>query len=194
MDSRWATAETVAEDIDPALPLGVLVYDDSIAADRILSEAAAILGRADLRLAGVVQSNVAVPGRRKCAMNLVDLASGEEIAISQELGEGARGCRLDVAALAEASLAAERALRAGADLLIVNKFGKQEALGQGFRLAIAEALISGVPVVVGVSGLNLDALRDFVGAGFVALSAEPAAIAAWCERAVRRRGQPRPSA
>jgi nucleoside-triphosphatase THEP1 len=173
-----------AEIVD-ALPLGVLVYDNSIEGDRILAQAADILARSGLRLGGVVQSNIDRPGRRKCAMNLTDLTSGAVIAISQDLGEEARGCRLDTAALAQASLGVERALQGGVDLLIINKFGKQEALGQGFRPVIAEALMSDVPVVLGVSRLNLDACLDFAGGPVARLAPDPAAIVAWCRETVR---------
>jgi len=170
-----------------ALPLAVLVYDDSIAADAILAESAAALARAGVRLAGVVQSNIEQPGRRKCAMQLTDLTTGEAIAISQDLGEMAEGCRLDPAALALASLGVERALAAGADLVIFNKFGKQEAQGQGLRSVIAEALASDIPVVLGVSRLNLDACLAFAGGPVARLEADPDAIAAWGLQAIRRR-------
>jgi nucleoside-triphosphatase THEP1 len=165
------------------VPLGVLVYDDGIAADDILARSAELLARSGARLGGVVQSNIDRPGRQKCAMTLTDLASGEVIAISQDLGEAATGCRLDTAALAQASVGVERALQAGVDLVIVNKFGKQEAGGQGFRSVIAEALASGIPVVLGVSRLNLLACVDFAGGPVVELAADPEAIAAWGRRA-----------
>jgi nucleoside-triphosphatase THEP1 len=168
---------------ESALPLAVLVYDDSIAADAILAQAAQIVARSGLRLGGMVQTNVDRPGRSRCAMTLTDLSSGEVIPISQDLGEEASGCRLDTAALAHASLAVERALRAGVDLVILNKFGKQEAQGQGFRSVIAEALLTGVPVVTGVTRLNLGACLDFAGGPVTHLAADADAIAAWCRQA-----------
>jgi len=172
-------------DVD-APPLAVLVYDDGIAADAVLADAAAVLARAGVRLAGVVQSNIDQPGKRKCAMRLTDLTSGETIAISQDLGEFSDGCRLNPEALALASLGVERALAAGADLVIVNKFGKQEAQGRGLRGVIAEALASDTPVVLGVSTLNLHACLDFAGGAAQRLAADPQAIAAWGLAAIRR--------
>lgn len=44
------------------------------------------------------------------------------------------------------------------DLLIVNKFGKHEASGRGFRDEIAEAFAMAIPIIVGVNALNK---RDF---------------------------------
>ena len=47
--------------------------------------------------------------------------------ISQALGPSARGCRLDAAALEVAVGLVSTRLAEGADLLILNKFGKHEA-------------------------------------------------------------------
>jgi nucleoside-triphosphatase THEP1 len=181
--------EAINGEANLGLPLGVVVYDEAMGADRILAEAAEILGRKGVRLGGVVQTNVDVPGRSKCAMKLRDLTSGEEIAISQDLGEHAAGCRLDVAALAQACAGVERAVRAGVDVVFINKFGKQEALGQGFRSAMAEALSGGAPVIVAVSRLNLGACLDFVGGAVSELPPEPEQIAAWCRVAGAARMQ-----
>ena len=37
------------------------------------------------------------------------------------------------------------------DLLIINKFGREEANGRGLRAVFAEALIAEIPLVIGVS-------------------------------------------
>ena len=169
-----------------ALPFGVVVYDRDIDADRLLSESAGILAQSGYRLGGVVQSNTDQPGRRKCAMQLTDLLSGEQFQISTDLGDGAKGCRLDPAGLARAGLGVERAVAEGVDLLIINKFGKQEASGQGLRSVIAEALLSDIPVVVGVSLLNLDACLEFAGGSFDRIAPDQDAILDWCRRAIRR--------
>jgi len=166
--------------------LGILVYDDGLEADRLLADSARVLARSGFRLGGVVQFNTHRPGRRKCAMHLTDLASGEEISISQDLGDESSGCRLDPAALVQAGLGVERALESGVELLIVNRFGKQEAQGGGLRSVIAEALLSGVPVVLGVSRLNLEACLDFAGGPVARLAPESNAIVAWCLTSVRR--------
>jgi len=92
------------------------------------------------------------------------LPDGPVIRISQSLGAGARGCRLDPEALEIAVAAAEARLAAGADLVIVNKFGKHEADGRGFRALIAEAVAAGVPVLVGVNARNAPCLAEFLGA------------------------------
>jgi hypothetical protein len=70
-------------------------------------------------------------------------------------------------------------LAGGADLLIVNKFGKHEADGRGFREVIAEALARGIPVLVGLNGLNLPAFEGFAGGLAVPLPPEEEALSAW---------------
>jgi nucleoside-triphosphatase THEP1 len=169
-----------------ALPLGVLVYNDDVDIDGLLAQCSRILARLGYRLGGVIQSNPPRPGRRKCDMQLTDLSSGETALISYDQGDGASGCRLDLAALARAAFWVEQAVAAGVDLVIINKFGKQEARGQGLRSAITEALLSGTPVVFGVSRLNLDACLEFAGGQFTQLESDPEAVVAWCRRTVGR--------
>lgn len=113
------------------------------------------------RLCGTVQINTECAGGGPCDMDVRVLPDGPVLRISQSLGAGARGCRLDPEALERAVGLVTARLGAGADLLIVNKFGKQEAEGRGFRDAIAEALARDVPVLVGLNGANLAAFQSF---------------------------------
>jgi hypothetical protein len=55
----------------------------------------------------------------------------------------------------------ERALSGGAQLLVLNKFGKVEAEGTGMRGLIAQAVSSGIPVIISVPVRNLDKWREF---------------------------------
>jgi hypothetical protein len=144
-------------------PMAFLRYDLAPDGDEALARFARGLLRRGRRVAGVIQSDRPRPGRRKCDMFLENLATGESVLISVDRGAEARGCRLDHAALAQATLWAEQALALNPELLILNKFGKEEALGRGFFPAIAEALGRGVPVVAGVSALNLAAAQTLTG-------------------------------
>jgi len=82
---------------------------------------------------------------------------------AHQSGPEARGCRLDADALETAAGHVAARLTAGADLLIVNKFGKHEAEGRGFREMMATAVDLNVPVLVGLNGLNRDAFEAFSG-------------------------------
>lgn len=131
------------------------------------------------RVAGIVQINSDRPGCARCDMDAVVLPDGPVIRISQSLGPAARGCRLDAEGLETAVAAAEARLLNGIDLLIVNKFGKQEAGGRGFRPVIAAALDAGADVLIGVNPLNLGALQDFTGDTAVSLTADTRTLLDW---------------
>jgi len=64
-------------------------------------------------------------------------------------------------------------------VLIVNKFGKHEAEGRGFRAVIAEALSNGIPVLVGVNALNLPAFEEFSAGLGRGLPCQSAVLADW---------------
>lgn len=149
--------------------------------DLLLSDVASELMRAGLRLAGVVQTNTDVPGRHHCDMDVRVLPDGPTICISQNLGPAARGCRLDPDGL-ERAVAAVALRLDGADLLILNKFGKHEAEGRGFVPLIAEALSRDIPVLLGINDLNRAAFDTFASGAAIPLPAERAAILDWAQR------------
>ncbi len=91
------------------------------------------------KTAGVVQINTERETCHPCDMDVLILPDGPTIRISQSLGREAKGCRLDPAALEKAVAAVAQRLAGEVDVLIVNKFGKHEADGRGFRDVIAEA-------------------------------------------------------
>ena len=153
--------------------------------DQLIAEVADRLAAKGLRLAGTVQSNHERPDRRKCDMDLRVLPDGPTLRISEDRGDLARGCILDSGALEQAVHEVERRLD-GADILIVNKFGKREAEGRGLTPVIAEALHRGLPVLVGVNGLNLAALLSFAEEEIQGLPTSAEAVADWCLAGVVR--------
>lgn len=146
--------------------------------DACIAAATARIEAAGLVLAGTVQTNPERPGRHKCDMDLRVLPDGPVLRISQDLGQGARGCRLDAGVL-EQAVAEVSARLAGAELLVINKFGKQEAAGRGLVPVIADALERGIPVLAGVNRLNLEAFLAFADGCAEALPEDPDAIARW---------------
>lgn len=149
--------------------------------DRLLAEVAARLGAEGWALAGVVQVNSDRPGRRHCDMDLRILGRAEVVRISQNLGRDSSGCRLDPEGLATAVALVETVLDGTRPrLLILNKFGKAEVEGRGFRDLIARALGQGVPVLTGLKPLNQPGFEDFAQGLAEALPADPDAILHWC--------------
>jgi hypothetical protein len=153
------------------------------ATDALLAAAVARVCARGITPAGTVQTNPPCAGRDKCDMDVHVLPDGPVLRISQDLGAHARGCRLDSAALETAVAEAERRLD-GAAIVVINKFGKQEAEGRGFVPLIAAALDRGLPVLVGVNALNLPAFEAFAGGLALPLPAEAGAIADWAESRV----------
>ncbi|WP_424964766.1 MULTISPECIES: DUF2478 domain-containing protein [unclassified Dinoroseobacter] len=130
--------------------------------DLLLWEVAARLQHAGLKLCGTVQTNTDCGDDKPCDMDVKILPDGPVVRISQSLGAGSRGCRLDPQAL-ESAIGISESFLPDADLLVVNKFGKQEAGGRGFRPLIAEALSRDIPVLVGLNSLNREAFETFTG-------------------------------
>jgi nucleoside-triphosphatase THEP1 len=148
------------------------------AVDLLFQEVAARLAAEGWRLAGAVQVNCGRDDVEHCDMDIRVLPEGGIYRISQQLGRGSSGCRLNPDAL-ERAVAEATGLWERPDLLIVNKFGKMEGEGRGFRDLIARAVAEGVPVLIGVNGLNRDALEAFLGSPAPLVAAEVGAVLAW---------------
>lgn len=147
--------------------------------DLILLKLAKVLATRGLRCCGTVQINSERGDTGPCDMDVQVLPDGPVLRISQDLGRASHGCRLDPAALETAVGLVSASMGQGSDLLIVNKFGKHEAQGRGFRTVIAEALSKGIPVLVGINALNLSAFEEFAEGLATRLPPEPTALESW---------------
>jgi hypothetical protein len=133
---------------DSQCDLAALVYDAGEDPDRILREFAADLNARGYRAVGLVQIG------RRCldapgpAAMLVH--TGEEWPLLQDLGACATGCRLDIGRLLGAGARVASAIDQGADLVIINRFGKQERAGKGLSYLVERALGVDIPVVIAV--------------------------------------------
>lgn len=166
--------------------LAYVMTEERGATDRLLSELAERLQAKGLRLAGIVQTNVECYDKELCDMDVRVLPAGETIRISQSLGAGARGCRLNPEALEQAVGQVSASLQSGEapQLMIVNKFGKHEADGRGMRPIIGEALALGIPVISGVNKMNVEPFQAFAGGMAVEAGPDLDALVEWAEQAV----------
>lgn len=167
---------------DDVPSVAAMVYPDEAFPDAAFRS---LIGRCraqGLSLAGVLQHLVSPESDHRCDVLLEDLNSGHRTALFEDRGAGARGCRLDEAALAEVSARIEGALEGGPDLLILNKFGKAESEGRGLRDVIASAIDRGIPVIIGVPKQNLEAWRSFAGEFAVELTDADDNIDRWLSR------------
>lgn len=147
--------------------------------DPLLARIASQLAGVGVRICGAVRKNTPRPDSPARDMDLVVLLDGPVLRILQHRGPGAHGCRFDAGSREMAVEAVGRRLDLGADLMIINKFGKHEAEGRGFRTLIARAIDLGVPVLVGLNSLNKEAFDRFADGIATAVPADCNVIPDW---------------
>ncbi len=161
------------------MKLGYVTVQGKGRIDLLLAEVVERLEAHGVAMAGAVQTNIERHDRPRSDMDLRLLPDGPVVRISVDRGAEARGCRLDPEALEQSVLWVAGALEK-AELLVVNKFGKQECEGKGLAGSIADALERGLPVLVGVNGLSLSTFIQFAGGMAQELASDPARIVDWC--------------
>jgi hypothetical protein len=133
---------------DAQCDLAALVYDRDQDPDEILRDFAADLKADGVRAVGLVQTGHHCLDTPKLSAMLVH--SGEELQLFQNLGTCSTGCRLDVGQLLDAGAQVATAIDQGADVVIVNRFGRQEREGKGLSYLVDRALSADIPVVIAV--------------------------------------------
>jgi hypothetical protein len=170
---------------DAALPIAAIVHDGSKGlVDALMVEIVRCLRAQNWRLAGLVQHNRRTPEGYE-AMEAEELASGRSVRISLPRGAGARACRLDPAGLAEAAALAAAAFGPQSELVVFNKFARQEADGHGLRAEMGLAVAQGLPMLTSVQTSLLAEWSAFAGEAWRELPPEVEAVLDWC-RALRR--------
>ncbi len=164
--------------------LGYITLDGKGSADALLMRVADDLQARGWRLAGAVQANEGAASDGRCHMDLRVLNADQTVRISQDLGPHSSGCRLDVGALETAVGLAEGALSEASRLCIVNKFGKQEIDGKGFRALIGQALAQDVPVLCAVGSSHVTAFQEFAGELATPVKPDLRAILDWADQTV----------
>lgn len=154
--------------------IAALIYGAGVDPSPVLLETVRKLQARGVALAGAIQHS-----NGPCSMALEILPSGLHVPISQELGSGATGCRLDSAALAEAASMVRRAIDTAPALVVFNKFGAQEAGGSGLYDEMAAAMIAGMPVLTAVNEALLPQWTAFTGGEFARLACSTEATLAW---------------
>lgn len=169
---------------DTAFSIAAIVYRPTDHIEPILLEAARQMQAQGYRLGGVLQHDLACIADDPCAMELEDLFTAERFALSQDLGSGSEACRLDPAALAHASIAVRQAIEQGAQLLFFNKFGAQEAGGEGLRDEMALAVVAGRPILTAVGERFMEEWQRFTGGEWTRLNPDITEVKTWCEQAL----------
>ena len=164
--------------------LAALAYRPGTDIDLVLVQAVAAFRRRHIKVGGIIQRSGPRSTACRRAMFVEDLSTGRLLQISQDLGAEAQSCILDPAALASAAQIVRRAVNDRVDVIVVNRFGEQEACGRGLRSELAEAAMAGVAVVTAVKACHLDAWRDFGGEYAAVLKPVAQAACDWIAGAV----------
>lgn len=163
----------------PRLRPGTLIHGPDSGVDDLIADFTDDLKRRGFRVGGVVQRNIGAGEHCAARMELIDIARGEVINISQQLGSGSRSCRVDPTGVAEASVVLRRAVTEKVDLLVVNKFAALEKDGRGLADELALGIAEGIPVLTSVSGRFLNEWQYFSGGLSVLLPPQREALWQW---------------
>jgi hypothetical protein len=169
---------------DSQCDLAALVYNRDQDPDEILRGFAHDLNARDYRAVGLVQQGHHCLDAPKLSDVLVH--TGEELQLFQNLGACAAGCRLDVGQLLDAGSQVARAIDEGADLVIINRFGRQECEGKGLSHLIERALSADIPVVIAVPSRRFADWIKFADGMSVKLRCDREALDAWWQAVAAR--------
>lgn len=151
--------------------------------DALLERVVRQLQAEGVTVSGYLQRESLDPNACCNISHLEDVSDGTWHRISQALGSGSRGCRLDPRALADVSGLLLARLETDTEFLVLNRFGKGESEGQGFRAVIERAYDLGIPVLTAVRETYAEAWDTFTDGSATLLPAEAPAIITWARAA-----------
>jgi nucleoside-triphosphatase THEP1 len=163
------------------MKVAAVIYDMGEAArvDEMLAALAQRLRSDGYALAGAVQHNTDEAGRPCSDMRIEDLSTGRLMDISNPKTTGT-GCRLDATALEDVAGIVAGGLDGVVDLVILNRFGKQEIAGNGFRAMMESAVAREIPLLTVLNGVHRPAWDGFASGMAASLPPNAAAIERWC--------------
>jgi len=162
--------------------LAAIRANDNHTADQILGTVVDRLQRQAYSLVGMRQELTGdMSNHGGCGIRLQSVATGHYHGMTQNLGAGSTSCNIDTDAMCRLVLAQKQALNVDTDLLIVNRFGKQESDGAGFCAVFERALELGIPVLTVVKAQWESSWIDYGGEYVTTIPAELTAVLAWCD-------------
>jgi nucleoside-triphosphatase THEP1 len=130
---------------------------------------------------GIVQEILRDASGTKTGVDAIALDTGDRFPIVRPSKEdiAAGSCGLNQSVLTESSIVLRRAIEAKVDLLVVEKFGEREQLGEGLADDILTAMAEGIPVLVAVPAGALETWEKFTGGLGDQLPSELSALQNW---------------
>lgn len=164
------------------MKLAAIPYDagQGEAVDALLRDIAVRLRQEGRRVAGAVQWNEPRSGDSRCDMVLENLATGERFDVSAAQQGDPSACRLNSYALEHVAGLIADTIKPGVDLVVLNRFGKQEAARGGFRAAIEAAITNDLPVITALNRAHTGLWQHFSGGESTYLDPAQASVETWC--------------
>ncbi len=159
--------------------IAAIVYSPGQLVEELLSDVAHVLQGQGVRVGGLVQHSFRDHSDSRCRIELENLDTGAMYPLTQNLGMASQSCALDIRALADASAVLRQAVIDQDQLVIVNKFGGQEAAGSGLRAEMAEIAMAGLPLLTSVAERFLPQWHAFVGDEMLLLPVSKDRVLAW---------------
>ncbi len=159
--------------------LAAVHYTRGFDVSAILTNAIAQLRSQGLVVGGVLQEAETVGSSECSVLNLVDLRSGRRARITQNRGKESRGCKLDAQGLVSLSHCIDSAVSDRVDLIVISRFGRAEAGGDGLLACFTDVVCAGIPLLTAVREPYVDRWREFHGGFAVDLPPSSEAVLEW---------------
>jgi hypothetical protein len=115
------------------------------------------------------------------------LSTREVIPVAHERNLAATGCGLDCRKLASIAKMIEAAIQEGADLVVINRFGKLEATGKGLIELIQQAADADIPALIAVPEHRFAGWIKYSAGMSVRLPCRRAALDRWWQSVAMHR-------
>ncbi len=163
---------------DAQCDLAAVVYSAGEEPDNLIAGFADDLHRAGYRPVGVLQRGRTCHSENP-RFGVVMLPGGEVVSLASDGGTPTVGCRLDSDRLAGLAVQLAASIEDGADLVIINRFGRSEAEGKGLIDLVPLALDADIPVLITVPEQRFAAWIRFSEGMNVRLACQREALDRW---------------
>ncbi len=157
--------------------IATVVGADDPTIQALFADAASRWRAAGLNVVGLIAETHGLENRVCRAGYLRDVVSGKAYSIYVETPRAETSCHLDTDGVETACAELLKQI-ADCDIVVLSKFGKLEAMGEGLAPAFKAAFAAGKPVLTTVSAKHRDAWRAFAPETTF-LSADDVTIMMW---------------
>jgi hypothetical protein len=159
--------------------IAAMVFGWSDNPDLVLSEFVKDLQTSGKRVAGMLQLGRQADAHRDHAIQVTLLLQKKDMTLGHRVLPQPVCCGIETQSLHDLADALTADIRSGADVVVINRFGKLEVEGGGFVEAIAAAAALDIPVIVAVPESNFRSWIAYSGGMSVKLGCNRRNIESW---------------